>query len=68
MESVKTINEKTSKAAKIEDAFEGVETYLKENPMEIDKKYFVLVHGVFDKNIYAQFSNKAKIIKFVSFY
>jgi len=44
---------------------QNIEKILEEAKFEIDLRYFVLIHGVFDKNIYRNIKNMTPFLKFV---
>lgn len=44
---------------------QNIEKILEEAKFEIDLRYFVLINGVFDKNIYRNINNMAGFLKHV---
>ena len=40
-----------------------IDTILRESNFDLQIKYFVLIHGIFDKNIYAQIQSRLPIVK-----
>jgi translation initiation factor 2 beta subunit (eIF-2beta)/eIF-5 len=47
----------------IDDVIPQIEGIIKENNFEMLVKYFVLINGIFDKNIYSQLKSRLPIIK-----
>jgi translation initiation factor 5 len=67
---IKSTMEKISKlfdsANDIDDITSEIDTILKESNLEMQIMYFVLIHGIFDKNIYSsQLSQRIPIIKHI---
>lgn len=45
---------------------QNIDKTLEEAKFEIDLRYFVLINGVFDKNIYRNIKNMCGFLKYVS--
>ncbi len=59
------ITKANTENAPIEKKRENFEKILDEAKFEIDLRYFVLINGIFDKNIYRNIRNLSGLIKYV---
>lgn len=57
-----------AEAAPLEKKRENIEKILEEAKFEIDLRYFVLINGIFDKNIYRNIRNITGFIKYVKLF
>jgi len=62
-ECIKQLAEKVASLESNDDKVKAFDECFKENNVEVDQKYLILINVLFDKNIYAEFRAKGPVIK-----